>query len=289
MVIFNYNIKTTYKMKKTLYQACKDFVNEVGAGNEFKTKEFTNEVGEYCTPTRWNLSNNNPYYRAHTYKTFFRKAGIISQVKRGVWKVNAPIPSEVTLTDFQYDTGYTTTSVYDSGTRTSKFYKIKNNPFDFKKYLEDYKLAKEFLIKTEKLEKNKVSGKNPKIVSLGLGQEGTLISDIKRLKFEMEDDFDDVAANAMLAEAFDDIIGNLKPGDFVYTTKVLSNDSGITDIKIQKEKVISLSVKKTLTDIEIDLVTNKNSYDEINILEIYTSLSEALEFLSIRVDQLEEK
>ena len=60
-------------MEKTLYQACKDFVNKVGAGNEFKTKEFTNEVGEYCTPTRWNLSNNNPYYRAHTYKTFFKK------------------------------------------------------------------------------------------------------------------------------------------------------------------------------------------------------------------------
>jgi hypothetical protein len=275
-------------MKKTLYQACKDFVNEVGAGNEFKTKEFTNEVGEYCTPTRWNLSNNNPYYRAHTYKTFFKKAGIISQVKRGLWKVNAPIPSEVTLTDFQYDTGYTTTSVYNGLTRTSKTYKIKNSPFDFKQYLEDYKLAKEFLIKTEELEKNKVSGKSPKIVSLGLGQEGTLISNIKRLEFEMEDDFDDVAANAMLTEAFDDIIGNLKPGDFVYTTKVLSNDNGITDIKIQKEKVISLSVKKTLTDIEIDLVTNKNSYDEINILEIYTSLSEALEFLTIRVDQLEE-
>lgn len=270
-------------MEKTLYQACKDFVNKVGAGNEFKTKEFTNEVGEYCTPTRWNLSNNNPYYRAHTYKTFFKKSGIISQVKRGLWKVNAPIPSEVTLTDFQYDTGYTTTSVYNENTRTSKFYKIKNNPFDFKQYLEDYSLAKEFLNKTEELEKKS------KPVTLGLGQEDVLVSNIKRLEFEMEDDFDDIAANAMLAEAFDDIIGNLKPGDFVYTTKVFSNDTGITDIKIQKEKVISLSVKKSLTDIEIDLITNKGSYDEVNILEIYTSLAEALEFLSIRVDQLEEK
>jgi len=273
-------------MEKTLYQACKDFVNKVGAGNEFKTKEFTNEVGEYCTPTRWNLSNNNPYYRAHTYKTFFKKSGIISQVKRGLWKVNAPIPIEVTLTDFQYDTGYTTNAVYNSNTRTSKYYKIKNNPFDFKQYLEDYSLAKEFLSKTEELEKNKVSVKEA-YTALGLGQENSLVSNIKGLQFEIEDDFDDIAANAMLAEAFDDIIGDLKPGDFVYTTKVFSNDSGITDIKIQKEKVISLSVKKTLTDIEIDLKTNKGSYDEVNILDVYLSLAEALEFLSIRIDQFE--
>lgn len=273
-------------MKKTLYQACKNFVNKVGAGNEFKTKEFTNEVGEYCNPTRWNISNNNPYYRAHTYKTFFKKAGIISQVKRGVWKVNAPIPIEVTLTDFQCDTGYTTHAVYNSNTRTSKNYKIKNNPFDFKQYLEDYDLAKEYLEDFEAPYLQHIE-KNNEYKSLGLGQENSLVSNIKGLQFEIEDDFDDIAANSMLTEVFDDIIRDLKPGDFIYNSSIYSDEVGITDIKIQKEKVISLSVKKTLTDIKIDLKTDKNSYDEVNILDVYLSLAEALEFLSIRVDQFE--
>tara|TARA_Y100000389_G_scaffold204532_1_gene257751 strand:+ start:2979 stop:3806 length:828 start_codon:yes stop_codon:yes gene_type:complete len=273
-------------MKKTLYQACKDFVNEVGAGNEFKTEEFTNEVGEYCTPTSWNLSNNNPYYRAHTYKTFFKKSGIISQVKRGLWKVNAPIPSEVTLTDFQYDTGYTNTSVYNKNTKTTKFYKIKNNPFDFKQYLEDYDLAKEYLKDFEAPYLQHI-GKNNGSNSLGLGQENSLVSNIKGLQFEIEDDFDDIAANSMLTEVFDDIIRDLKPGDFIYNSSICSDEVGITDIRIQKEKVVSLSVKKTLTDIKIDLKTDKNSYDEINVLDVYLSLAEALEFLSIRVDQFE--
>jgi len=278
-------------MEKTLYQACKDFVNKVGEGNEFKTKEFTNEVGEYCTPTRWNLSNNNPYYRAHTYKTFFKNSGIISQVKRGVWKVNAPIPSEVTLTDFQYDMGYTTASVYDSGTRTSKFYKIKNNPFDFKAYLENRKFKKINKVNLEeemdikdryfsaKSELEEISEKVKKYID-----EKNYSANSANNK--IEDEYDDITANAILAEAFDDIVKDLKPGDFVWNSIHTLKGKEIDNISLQREKVLEISILKTLTDVKIKLITDKNTYDEIDILNIFKTLEEAVDFLEIKIDAL---
>lgn len=288
-------------MEKTLYQACKEFVNKVGAGNEFKTKEFTNEVGDYCTPTRWNLSNNNPYYRAHTYKTFFKNAGIITQIKRGLWKVNAPIPENVTLTDFQYDTGYTTAAKWDGEYRTSKVYKVKNNPFDFKKYLESFKQGKQLpkidlgknIFNTENTEnsqkdayfasKSELDRISEKVQNYIKQRENTENTE----KTAKTEDFDDVAANKMLTEAFDDILEGLNPGDTVWTSNVEFRGSEIESINLRKEKVLEISITKTINDIKIELKTDKKTYDEVDILDVFKTLDEAVSFLEIKVDALQ--
>ena len=121
-------------MKKSLFKRVTDYVNSVGAGNEFKVSSLISEVGPYVNITRHNSWNNNPYYRVRTYVSYLRRIGILSHVKYGVWKINYDFPAAATLTDVEFALGYRTKCKWNSETRTRTCYPTTNNPFDFAAY-----------------------------------------------------------------------------------------------------------------------------------------------------------
>ena len=118
--------------KATLYSTVRDFINQVGKGNEFTTTEYIDSVKHMVNVTPWCRANGNPYYRARYYLTLIKSAGVLSHPERGLYVVEALIPENVTLSDFQVAAGYKTQHVWDPVTRTSKVYNVKNNPYNFK-------------------------------------------------------------------------------------------------------------------------------------------------------------
>jgi hypothetical protein len=76
----------------TQFQRLKNFINQVGEGNTFTTKQLQAAVGVHENGTPWKRFNNNPYYTTYLYRSQLRNMGCLSNVKRGLWKVEHNIP-----------------------------------------------------------------------------------------------------------------------------------------------------------------------------------------------------
>lgn len=78
----------------TLFTRYKRFINEnLQHGNTTYTAANLNHmVGDYENSTSWKRCTNNPFYTTRTYQTVLRDLGCISKIKRGLWKINGPIP-----------------------------------------------------------------------------------------------------------------------------------------------------------------------------------------------------
>jgi hypothetical protein len=92
--------------KKNLFQAVKKFINDTPKGETFTTKELIASVGNQEEPSSWKNRNSNPYYRTHTYKSYLRQTGFISNLKYGVWEVKNHIPDFVNLGTIEFLVGY---------------------------------------------------------------------------------------------------------------------------------------------------------------------------------------
>ncbi len=92
--------------EKNLFKAIKTFINNTPVGETFTTKQLIAEVGENETLTWWKDRNSNPFYRTHTYKAYLRRAGFLSNVKYGVWKVEKHIPELYNLGTIEFLIGY---------------------------------------------------------------------------------------------------------------------------------------------------------------------------------------
>ena len=92
--------------KKNLFQAVKTFVNDTPKGETFTTKELIASVGNQEDSTQWKRWNNNPFYRTHTYKSYLRQTGFLSNPKYGVWEVKNHIPDFVNLGTIEFLVGY---------------------------------------------------------------------------------------------------------------------------------------------------------------------------------------
>jgi hypothetical protein len=96
-LLANLRIKNTknspvMNTKPNLFQSVKNFINSKGVGNTFTTKELCAAMDGIETVTRWKSNNNNEFYRTHSYKTYLKRLGFISNIKRGLWKVDVKIP-----------------------------------------------------------------------------------------------------------------------------------------------------------------------------------------------------
>ena len=80
--------------KITLYTRYKRFINEnLDFGNTTYTAANLNHmVGDYENSTRWKTWHNNPFYTTRTYQTILKELGCITMIKRGLWRINGPIP-----------------------------------------------------------------------------------------------------------------------------------------------------------------------------------------------------
>jgi hypothetical protein len=92
--------------KKNLFQAVKTFINDTPKGETFTTKELIASVGNQEEPSSWKKWNNNPYYRTHTYKSYLKRTGFLSNPKYGVWEVKNHIPDFVNLGTIEFLIGY---------------------------------------------------------------------------------------------------------------------------------------------------------------------------------------
>ena len=92
--------------KKNLFQAVKKFINDTPKGETFTTKELIASVGNQEEPSHWKISCQNPYYRTHSYKSYLKRTGFLSNPKYGVWEVKNHIPDFVNLGTIEYLIGY---------------------------------------------------------------------------------------------------------------------------------------------------------------------------------------
>lgn len=78
----------------TLFARYKNMINTM-YNEGFRTytaNELNTFVGAYETKTAWKRWNKNPHYTTRTYQTALKQLGCITKVKRGLWKINGPIP-----------------------------------------------------------------------------------------------------------------------------------------------------------------------------------------------------
>lgn len=82
--------------KRTLFQRLKTFINFAYDHNDsriFTTHGMCSYVNEpFTNSTPWKRWSKNPNYTTHLYLGHLRKLGAVTRVKRGVYKINAPIP-----------------------------------------------------------------------------------------------------------------------------------------------------------------------------------------------------
>lgn len=78
----------------SLFARYKSFINECLAHGktEYTAKELNLNVGMYEASTWWKRANNNPYYSTRCYQAALKELGCVTMIKRGLWKINAPIP-----------------------------------------------------------------------------------------------------------------------------------------------------------------------------------------------------
>jgi hypothetical protein len=136
-LLANLRIKNTknspvMNTKLNLFQSVKNFINSKGVGNTFTTKELCAAMDGIESVTRWKSISNNEFYRTHTYRTYLKRLGFISNIKRGLWKVDVLIPlwldsGHVNIIIFNYqDFGYKSNGKFDNLYKGLTRQEIKN-------------------------------------------------------------------------------------------------------------------------------------------------------------------
>jgi len=142
--------------KKNLFQAVKTFINDTPKGETFTTKELIASVGNQEEPSSWKKWNNNPYYRTHTYKSYLKRTGFLSNPKYGVWEVKNHIPDFINLGTIEFLIGYKTYSNRYNGLTEQQ---IKNSIEEFNVVMEKGYLT-EMYPDIKNLNKEPYSGKS---------------------------------------------------------------------------------------------------------------------------------
>jgi len=281
-------------MKTTLITAVKNFINSVGEGHNFTTKQFTDAVEPYVNITRWNTANNNPFYRAHSYKTMIKKSGLISQLKQGLWAVEKAIPDEVTLTDFQYVSGYTTTYRQD---KHGFWYiaEIKKNPFDFKAYLEGTLKPKDTTVEINQTvtEEEPVFGnqftqeesptyKTSYHTAMQFIAEETAKQEAEdAARITDSDSFDEIG-NEIYQEVMEEMQKDMKVGAEVYIVDKHDEPDGSIYFSIIKDSIKTVVTEESERKKEVYYVTESGEeIHEIDLPAVFTDKKEMLAYVDM--------
>lgn len=78
----------------TLFSRYKQMINKFWDSGlrDYKAKDLNDWVGMYEQSSWWKRANNSPYYTTRTYQSQLRQLGCVTMIKRGLWKINGPIP-----------------------------------------------------------------------------------------------------------------------------------------------------------------------------------------------------
>jgi hypothetical protein len=127
------------RKQTSLFNRACDFINSHTRGDSFLTKDYISAIGKYENVTSWKRYSKNKHYNCHQYKGYLRKAGFISQTKRGEWRIEEYIPYWFDLGHLSILLGYHKwdpearkhITTYKGMSREDILEKLKN-PFDNK-------------------------------------------------------------------------------------------------------------------------------------------------------------
>jgi len=99
------------RQQNSLFNKACQFINSIPVGSTFTSKEYISAIGKHENSTWWKRINGNHHYNCHQYKGYLKKAGFLTRVSHGVWKVDRHIPDwfdfghlSILLTYYKWDT-----------------------------------------------------------------------------------------------------------------------------------------------------------------------------------------
>ena len=119
----------------TIYFAVVNFINAYKPGETYTSEDFKNALYDMTREKGQHRMWNGQWYRVRTYQTYFRRAGFITNVKRGLWRVEHRVPDFMSLFALETLMGYK--DGYYNGREYVKKDPAYNN--DLKRRLEEYK------------------------------------------------------------------------------------------------------------------------------------------------------
>jgi hypothetical protein len=214
-----------------------------------------------------------------------KKVGLISQVERGLFRVERLIPDEVTLTDFQYGAGYTSTHVKTKEGWVNK--PVKKNPFDFAAYLRgDIQPEVTF-------EENKVFGdqftqeaspnyKTSYHDALKFMREETEKAEAEDASRVTDNDSFDEIGNEIWFEVKEEITKDMKVGTTVYFVDRHDEPDSSTYFSIIKDKIKSIITTETENDIAVGFETESGELiQEMDLPAVFTDKKEMLAYVEM--------
>ena len=89
-------MSTTTK-QGTIYSELVDFINSIPVGQTYTSKQFTAALHEFLLSKGQHRTHGGTFYRVRSYQGYLKRIDIVTNVKRGLWKVNRHIPSWLNL------------------------------------------------------------------------------------------------------------------------------------------------------------------------------------------------
>ena len=89
-------MSTTTK-QGTIYSELVDFINSIPVGQTYTSKQFTAALREFLLSKGQHRTHGGTFYRVRSYQGYLSSIDIVTNIKRGLWKVNRHIPSWLNL------------------------------------------------------------------------------------------------------------------------------------------------------------------------------------------------
>lgn len=90
----------------TIYSAVVNFINSYKLGETYTSEDFKAALEDITRRHRQHLKHNGQWYRCRTYQTYLRGLGFITNVRRGVWRINYHVPDWMSLYALETLRGY---------------------------------------------------------------------------------------------------------------------------------------------------------------------------------------
>jgi len=90
----------------SLYRSVLNFINQFNPGQTYTSQDFKTYLGPITREKGQHRMWNGQWYRVRSYQSYLRSIGMLTNVSRGVWRVNYNIPEWMSLTVVETLKGY---------------------------------------------------------------------------------------------------------------------------------------------------------------------------------------
>lgn len=278
-------------MTKNLFQAVKTYINGVEVGETFTTRHLIDMVGDHETPTWWKQMNGNPFYRTHTYKSYLKRAGFLSNPKRGEWKVEKHIPDFVNLGTVEFIIGFGfTKKKYNGLTRAETILNI-NCGYPVPNEVEDFPTKPGFVekrlalqVENEKQMSEIFDGETTQQFLSEIGMEGQMLSQlimtqpIEEIRYLVEERenldkiriLSEIKEDKVMKVEFDFVEGIERIKEYLKNSLKQEEEFLFRDVKLCNDKD---DLKQVIVDFEL---SERRIEQAIECLEDADNISEVL-------------